>query len=184
MRVVSDTASPVSGWVGKFDYFKVAPAAPPVQIFLQAEDFDSGNNGEAYLDYTPGNFGGTNHRTTPTDVDIEGCLDGSCGYWISWVHPGEWLKYSFEVTATASYTFEARVTAQDVGGSGGTFHMEIDGVDRTGPMTIPDTGGAWMTLSKPNITLSAGPHTMRVVLDSASPVTGWVGKFDHFKLTP
>ena len=154
---------------------------------LQAEDFDAGSNGQSYYDGTPGDYGGTNYRNPPTDMDIEGCVGGACGYWLSWVHPGEWVKYSFNVTATASYTFEARVTTQDIGsyvGSGGTFHMEIDGVDKTGPMTLPDTGGAWTTLSKPNITLSAGSHTMRVVSDTGSPVTGWVGKFDHFKLTP
>lgn len=190
MRVVADTGSSVTGWVGKFDHFKLTPPAPPpppVPISLQAEDFDLGSNGQAYYDATAGDFGGTNYRNPATDMDIEGCPDGSCGYWISWAYPGEWLKYSFNVAASASYTFEARVTTHDIGnyvGSGGTFHVEIDGTDRTGPLTLPNTGGTWVTLSKPNITLSPGQHTMRVVFDSGSPVTGWVGKFDHFKLTP
>jgi len=184
MRVVADTGSPVTGWVGKFDYFKFTLPAP---VTLQAEDFDAGNNGQAYLDFTDGDYGGTGYRNPSTDVDVEGCPDSSCGYWASWVHPGEWLKYTFNVTAPASYNIEARVRTQDIGnyiGSGGTFHLEIDGVDKTGPITVPDTGGAWTTLARPNITLGAGPHVLRVIFDSGSPVTGWVGKFDYFKLVP
>jgi predicted RNA-binding protein associated with RNAse of E/G family len=45
--------------------------------------------------------------------------------------PGEWLRYS--VTAQAgSYDLGFRVAAA---GAGGTFHLEVDGIDKTGPLT-------------------------------------------------
>jgi len=35
-------------------------------------------------------------------------------------------------------------------GQGGTFHIEVDGVDKTGPLTVPDTRGwqSWGTVTK------------------------------------
>jgi len=41
---------------------------------VQAENFDTGANGVAYADSTPGNTGG---QYRSTDVDIEGTADGS-----------------------------------------------------------------------------------------------------------
>jgi len=68
-------------------------------------------------------------------------------------------------------------------GQGGTFHLEFNGVDKTGPMTIPDTGGwdAWSVVSH-TLSLSAGVHVMRLVMESDGP-TGVVGEFDNFRFT-
>ena len=55
-----------------------------------------------------------------------------------------------------SYNFDVRVASN---GGGGTFHIEVDGVDVTGPMTVPNANGwdVWQTVIKPNIALSARP---------------------------
>ena len=60
---------------------------------------------------------------------------------MSYVAAGEWLKYSISVASAGSYTLEARVASS---GAGGTFHVEVDGVNVTGPLTVPNTGG-WQT---------------------------------------
>ena len=53
-------------------------------------------------------------------------------------------------------------------GPGGAFHVEVDGIDVTGPMMVPNTGGwqTWQTISRPGIPLTAGPHVLRVVFDT------------------
>ena len=73
---------------------------------------------------------------------------------------------------TADYTLDARVASA---GQGGVFHVEVDGIDATGPMVVPNTGG-WQTLADdqpPGIPLTAGPHLLRVVIDSKGPTGYW-----------
>ena len=50
------------------------------------------------------------------------------------------------VVSGGPYTLDARVASQ---GPGGVFHVELDGVDVSGPMTVPDTGGwtTWRTVT-------------------------------------
>ncbi|HYP01845.1 MAG TPA: carbohydrate-binding protein, partial [Pyrinomonadaceae bacterium] len=165
------------------------PAAPPVMMntvpgIIQAEDFDQGSNGVAYYDGTPGNYGAAYRMT---DVDIEGCLDGSCGYWLSWVHNGEWTKYTINVATTGTYTVETFVASTRSDGSGldGSFRIEIDGVDVTGAIAVGDTGGLWHARPNTGIQLTAGQHVMKVTgnMATGSNSTGWAGKLDRFKFT-
>ncbi len=95
-----------------------------------------GGNGVGYYDGSSGNTGGA-YRST--DVDIEATQNG--GYAVGWAYAGEWLKYSVNVSSGANYRLVARVASS---GGGGTFHVEFNGIDRTGSMRIPNTGG-WST---------------------------------------
>jgi endonuclease/exonuclease/phosphatase family metal-dependent hydrolase len=151
----SSTGSPFGG---------VAHAIPG---WVQAEDFDNGGKNVAYYDLSPGNSGGA-YRAT--DVDIE--TTGSGGYSVGWVGAGEWLKYSVNVSAAATYQVVARVASS---GTGGTFHIEFNGADKTGPMRVPNTGG-WKTFKDltATVSLSAGAQAMRIVFDS-NGTTGAVG---------
>ena len=47
------------------------------------------------------------------------------------------MNYTVNISSAGTYTFEARVASPF---SGGTFHVEVDGIDRTGPVSIPNTG--------------------------------------------
>ena len=149
------------------------PAAIPGTI--QAEAFDTGGEGAAYHDATPGNNGGAFRQT---DVDIEPASGG--GYDVGWIAAGEWLRYSVNVAAAGSYTAQFIVASF---GPGGTFHLEANGTDVTGAMIIPDTGGwqNWRPISK-TVTLAAGPQSMRLVFDSAVG-SGAVGNVDAIQLT-
>src|SRR5262249_22527479 len=62
------------------------------------------------------------------------------------------------------------------------FHVEIDGVDKTGAIAVPDTGGwqVWQTISIPGIAITAGPHVIRVSLDTAGTSNG-VGNYNWFR---
>jgi uncharacterized repeat protein (TIGR01451 family) len=142
------------------------PAAIPGTV--QVELYDEGGDGTAYHDLTPGNDASNNYRY-PTDVDA---WDGGIGY----VQAGEWLKYTVNVGATGIYKADVRLAA---GTSGGSFHIELDGVDKTGPMYAPNTGGwgTYQTVSKDNISLDAGRHVMRIVMDAGGS-NGFVANFD------
>ena len=81
----------------------------------------------AYYDTAAGNSGNT-YRLT--DVDIEATIDTGGGHNVGWTRAGEWLKYSVNVAASGNYRLEARVANL---GAGARFHVEADGVDKSGP---------------------------------------------------
>jgi hypothetical protein len=66
--------------------------------------------------------------------------------------------------------------------SGATFRIEVDGVDRTGPIAVPNTGGwqTWQTITKSGVSLSAGQHVLRVVFLSGTP-NGDAGNYNWFQ---
>ena len=159
---------PVSGPFGG------TPAVLPGRV--EAENFDLGPAGTAYADTTPGNTGGS-YRTT--DVDIEPSADAGAGFNISKTRVGEWLTYTVNVAAAGTYSLETRVAGI---GTGGRFRVEVDGVDRTGPIAVPHTGGwqTWQTITTPGIALAAGVRVIRVVLTTAG-TSGGVGNFNWFR---
>ncbi len=137
--------------------FYGSPTVIPAKI--EAEDFDTGGEGVAYHDGDTGNNG--NQYRTLEDVDIENCSDTGGGYNTGWTESGEWLEYTIDVPAAGDYTIQARVASN---AAGGTFHLEFDGVDKTGNITAPPTGGwqNWTTVSG-TATLSPGTQVMRFV---------------------
>ena len=143
---------------------------------VQAEDFDKGNEGTAYLDTTPGNTGG---KYRSTNVDIEVTTDTGGGHDVGWTTAGEWLNYTVRVTTAAVYDIEVRVASK---GPGGTFHIEIDGVDRTGPFTVPDTGAwqNWTSIHKTGVKLNAGMQVWRLVMDQIG--TAAVGNINFIRV--
>ncbi len=66
------------------------------------------------------------------------------------------------------------------GATGGTFHVEVDGVDKTGPLQIPNTNWDFETLTKAGVQLTAGTHMLRIVAESnaANGCTGDIDKLD------
>ena len=134
-----------------------SPFAPPTRI--EAEDFDVGGDGVAYEDTDAGNTG--NQYRTSEDVDIESCSDAGGGYNVGWLRVGEWLEYTVDVPGAGEYAIDVRVASHS---AGGTFHITFDGIDKTGDVTVPVTGGwqAWTTVST-TATLDPGTHVMRFV---------------------
>jgi subtilisin family serine protease len=152
--------------------------AAPIPGLIEAEKFDDGGEGIAYHDLTAGNTGGQYRQT---DVDIATASDSGGGYTLGWVAAGEWLKYSVSVATAASYTLDARVASWGVGGA---FHVEVDGVDATGQLVVPDTGGwqTWRSIVVFGIPLAAGPHVLRVVVET-NGASGWLGNLNSLRWT-
>ena len=187
-RLVMDSNGATTA-VANFNYIRVTaasgqsrpyggvPAALPGLI--EAENFDDGGEGIAYHDTTPANSGGQ-HRTG-FGVDIESSSDTGGGFNVGWMFAGEWLKYSVNVATAGAYDIEARVASA---GAGGTFHIEVDGLDKTGPIAVPSTGAwqSWTTVRIPNITLNAGPQLWRLVLDTNGATTA-VGNLNWLRVS-
>lgn len=143
---------------------------------IQAEDFDEGGEGISYSDGDSANAG---RQYRDTRVDIGACREG--GFEVGWVYAEEWLEYTVNVAASGVYDIEARVASDGVGG---TFHVEFDGQNLTGPLSVPDTG-AWdqfRTITGTGVRLNAGRQIMRVSMDSTGP-TRAVGNFNYFAIT-
>jgi hypothetical protein len=136
------------------------PVALPNRI--EAENYDRGGEGLAYHDTTTGNSTGA-YRSD--DVDIRVTSDSSGGHNVKSVRAGEWLAYSVNVVTAGTYALDLRVSSA---GSGGTVHLMVDGQNVTGAIGLPDTGGwnTWRTVTKTGVTLSAGPHVLRLVVDA------------------
>ena len=160
-----------------------APAPPPPPnptpgtIKVEFEAYDGGGEGVAYHDTTSGNSGGV-YRSN--NVDIQATTDTGGGYNIAWVKATEWLNYTVSIAAAGTYSFDVRVAAN---GSGGSFHIEVDGVNKTGSIAVPNTGGwqTWTTVTKTGISISAGTHVFKVVMD-ANGSSGSVGNFNWFAI--
>jgi hypothetical protein len=186
-RVLMDTNSATTSVVGNFNYFTVSAASASTPYggtaltlpgTIQVENFDDGGTGRGYVDTTSGNSGGQ-YRTA--DVDIERTSDGGSGYDVGWAFAGEWLNYTVNVAAAGNYDLDIRVASD---GGGGTFHIEVNGVDKTGPLTVPNTGGwqTWTTVRRTGVALSAGPQVWRLVMDTNGASTA-VGNFNYITLT-
>ena len=172
MRLVFDTAVG-SGAVGNIDAFQlttVAVASPPATTpfggsaarlpgRVEAENFDTGDDGAAYHDTTSGNTGGA-YRAT--DVDIQSCAEG--GYNVGWITAGEWLNYTVNVAAAGNYSLQLRVASP----AGAAMRVGFNAsATVSANVTIPATGAwqTWTTVIVP-VTLAAGVQQLRLQFDS------------------
>ena len=131
---------------------------------IEAEEYDLGGEGQAYHEEDAnGNQGAAMIRND--QVDIEATYDTSGSYNICYVLQGEWLEYTVDVKNDGTYAMDLRVAAN---GDGKRLHIEIDGVDVSGSVEVPNTGGwqNWTTISVNDIDLTQGEHVMRIVFDT------------------
>jgi N-acetylneuraminic acid mutarotase len=178
------TISNAAGSIGnKLSFVEITSAGPApgptvatVPGTIQAEDFDGGGAGVSYFDTTSANLGGAYRNTA---VDLITASEGA--FAVGYMRATEWLNYTFDAPAAGTYTLDLRVAC---GNAGGTFHVEFDGVNRTGEITMAPTGGwqSWKTLSRSGISLTAGRHIMRVAVDS-SVRGGDMGNLNWLKLS-
>lgn len=131
----------------------------PVPGTIPAEEFDPGGEGVGYHDNDEGNNGG---KYRPDEgVDIEQNKIGG-GFDIGWTNADEWMNYKIDVKETGQYKLAVRVGSPHDPNANGSFRVEIDGKDLTGPMNCPNTGGYqnWQDVTK-LVYLEKGEHVMR-----------------------
>ena len=130
---------------------------------IPAERFDLGGEGVAYHDKVPGNAGGQFRPTE--DVDIILSPDPGLGpYVVNNFQTGEWLLYTINVPAAGTYNIDIRASTTY---SNSAYHIEIDGRNVTGTVSVPRTG-SWTSFKwggRKRVQLSAGTHLLKIVSD-------------------
>jgi hypothetical protein len=131
---------------------------------IQAENYSAGGEGVGYHDTTAANLGGVYRQD---GVDIQKCNDsttpsGQTCYNVGWPEAGEWLSYYVNVGTAGTFHVTARVASIYAGTK---FHIEIDGKNVTGSVTVPNTNGwqTWTNVSTGSFSLSAGEHKLKFV---------------------
>ena len=158
-RTTAVVGGPLSPLVGI--PYRTNPVALPG--IVQAADFDRGGESLAYHDTTPGNMGG--QYRTAEDVDLERCSEG--GFDVGFLDPGEWIEYTVDVTqGPGDYLLTTRLATPN---TGGTFHVEFDGINVTGQLVAPRTGDwqAWTNLTT-TVKLQPGIQIMRFWRDTGA----------------
>jgi hypothetical protein len=130
---------------------------------FEAENYKTGGSNIGYNDSSNSNNGGA-YRTD--DVDIQECYEGASCYNVGWITTGEWLAYDVSVATSATYQFKVRVATPHTQRQ---FHIEVDGVDVTGSIAVPQTGDwqSWTDVSH-DLSLAAGDHTIKIVAETSS----------------
>jgi sialate O-acetylesterase len=150
---------------------KVAyPEGNPHQLpgTINPTHFDHGGEGVGYHDLTPTNDGDGIRKEQGVDTEYrlpEGTVGG--------IAHKEWLEYTVEILQDGNYTFEILFATA---GRYGKFHIEFDGVDKTGLVSVPTTGSytkfASRTIS--GIELKKGIQVMRIYFDYAEYNLGMI----------
>jgi len=139
----------------------IAIAASGATTF-EGEHFNCGGQDVAYHDNVAGNNGAAFRASE--DVDIIASNDSAGGgFVIQNFYTGEWLTYTISVAQAGAYDLAIRASADNPG----SFHFEIDGVDVSGNVPVPNTGNlsnyVWVT--KTGVNLAAGQHVLKLVSD-------------------
>lgn len=157
-RVEGCAGDPISGFDSKGLPIYAMNVLP---MTIEAENFDFFTTiGEdfTYNDTNNNNIGGA--YRTDENVDIETDSDG--GYNVGWIRAGEYLTYTVYVPETGLYNIAARVGSTI---STGKIRVEFAGIDKTGDVSVANTGGAkvWQNMNiADEVILTKGVQPMRI----------------------
>jgi hypothetical protein len=147
---------------------------------IAARNFDKGAAGISFYDPSLGYTGPNTYRAHT--VDLYRTRSDHRTWVVGSTQAGEWLNYTIKVGTGGSYDLTTRVSSV---GLGGTFHVEVDGVDATGEITVPTTGSRnnFASVIRQNVTLPAGRHVIQLMIDTVG-ANGSAGDFSSLRFTP
>ncbi len=133
------------------------PLALPGRI--EVENYDSGGQGVAFRDTTPGNAGSV-HRTD--DTDLEATTDAGGGFHLSRMEPNEWTTYTVSLPP-GQYRLLARVATPR--GNPAGIECFLGGISISTVAATP-TGGwqNWQTVRSEPFTLGTAVNGGKLVL--------------------
>ena len=147
----------------------------PGRIF--ASDFDMGRSGVAYFDVDSANYHvstnsytawnqGWSYRNDGIDIQVSTDQSVSNGYHVGWTNDGEWMLYSAQVEQEGAYQVEVRYASASAVGK---IHIVVDGVDVTGTVQLPATGGwnTWKSYTIGNVPLKKGTHQIKFYIEKS-----------------
>lgn len=140
--------------------YDASPLSVPGTI--PTAQYDNGGEGVAYHDRDAANLLSNSYRP--------GLGVDSSGSGVGWISAGEWLAYTVNVSVAGDYTLALSLSHP---GTGGAMHVDFNGVNATGVVPFPTTGGwgVFQTITK-TVRLNAGRQVMHVVFD-ANGSTGY-----------
>jgi len=137
-------------------------------ILTEAEDYNLGGEGIAYHDMNGGNQC-KGYRQDNVDIKI-----GKNGVtYICRTRPTEWLAYDISFEG-GFYELTLRVANKN--NPGNALHLKVDGVDVTGSILLPVTGGHqnWTTIThSPTIPITGGDHQITVYIEGEGFSLDW-----------
>ncbi len=133
----------------------------PIPGTINVTYFDQGGEGVGYHDLTDTNDGDGIRKEQGVDTEFrlpEGTVGG--------IATKEWLEYTVDVLQDGIYTFDILLATA---GRYGKFHLEFDGADKTGQITVSATGSYSKFTAKTisGISLKKGIQVMRIYFDYA-----------------
>ena len=136
---------------------------------IQAENFDNGDEGQAFHDSDTSNSG-TSYRTGTGGVDY---VTGGSGYVIGYTNVGEWMEYTVDIKEGGVYAYEAYVSSGTTGSAFSIGLVENDEVKKLCDVSAPQTGNnVWDTYTwvkgRLILPLEAGRHVLRITITGAS----------------
>jgi beta-glucanase (GH16 family) len=125
---------------------------------IESVHYDTGGEGIAYHDTEAENLGTGSRQDEGVDTEPN---DG--GESIGWLESGEWLEYTIDLEATGLYNIEIRVSSIN---SFGQFRLFFNGEDRTGAVSVPETGSwnSFTTITLKDIQLYETDDRMRIYI--------------------
>ncbi len=146
---------------------------------IQAEAYDLGGSGVAYLDNDDENQGDGSFRTNE-GVDVVKSDDGLA---VGYTNEGEWLEYTVDVKNSDTYKWTAKVAS---GSKVSAFSVSIDGNQVVSKVSLPE-GTSWdtyYTLEGTTSRIEEGKHVMRINIDGNYTNIDWINfEAEHPDLT-
>lgn len=143
--------------------FTGTPIAIPGMV--ETSDYDLGGEGLAYHDQDAANIPGGYRPAEGVDLEP----NGSGGFHIGYINPGEWVEYTVDVTEAGTYSVTGEIASEV---SGGAFDVSFPDGATIALGNIPATGG-WTTHQEMalsgNIDLEAGTQIMRINFTGNQP---------------
>ncbi|MBQ6377888.1 MAG: endo-1,4-beta-xylanase [Prevotella sp.] len=137
---------------------------------IEAEDFDSGSDGQTFHDSDNTNEGDIkNYRSDAGGVDF---VKGNDGCVIGYTATGEWLEYTINVKEAGTYSYEATVSS---GSTGSGFNIDVVKADGSvvalAKVDVPQTGNNDWSKYKAvtgecKAPLEAGKQTLRITINA------------------
>lgn len=146
---------------------------------IEAEDFDMAED-FGWHDTTGGNSG-SQYRVT--DVDISKTFDTATGYDVTQMQAGDFLRYTVNIASTGNHDFAFRFSSRL---GGGKFHVEVDGVNKSGTLNIPLTNAfntVYATTTPFTTSLASGKRAIKIVFEATPTGSGPTARFNSFSIT-
>jgi len=138
---------------------------------VMVADFDIGGEGYGFHDSNASNsIGNDNYRKNGGDSNSYAVeVEGDDGKDIGYTGTGEWLVYTVVVNDAGEYMIEL---SESAAGASGAFHIEVDGVNISGTISVPNNGSwsswRWLETSPPVTSmLTEGRHQIKFYFEGS-----------------